>query len=58
MGMVLPSTSEHLGYTNAKRLGQIKIHNAGEKVNFYIETGYLDNNRALKIIDKIKKEIL
>ena len=55
MGMVLPSTSEHLGYMNAKRLGQIKTLDGGEKIAFYIETGYLDDQRALETIKKVKK---
>ncbi len=53
MGMVLPATAEHLGYSHAKRMGQIKVLEPLEKLEFYVEAGYLDKNRA----DDIKKKI-
>ncbi len=53
MGMVLPATAEHLGYMNAKRKGQIKVLGPNEKLNFYIEAGYIDEKKALDIKNKI-----
>lgn len=55
MGMVLPATCEHLGYSNAKRDGQVKILEPMGKIEFVIEAGYLDKNRADKIKEKIEK---
>ena len=55
MGMVLPATAEHLGYNNAKRLGQIKVLGPREKVSFYIETGYMEEEDAKAMIKKIDK---
>ena len=53
MGMVLPATAEHLGYNNAKRLGQIKVLAPRETVSFYIETGYLEEADAKAMIQRI-----
>lgn len=53
MGMALPATAEHLGYTNAKRLGQIKILPPLSKLNFLVEAGWLPKTDA----DNVKKKI-
>ncbi len=55
MGMVLPATAEHLGYQNAKQNGQIRSLHAKGKVNFKIEAGYLEKQRAEKVKNKIKR---
>ena len=55
MGMILPSTSEHLGYKNAKEKGQVKILGPMEKVEFFIEAGWLSKNEADEVKEKIKK---
>ena len=54
MGMVLPATGEHLGYSNAKEKGQIKILGANEKLEFYMEAGYLESADANRIKEKIE----
>lgn len=53
MGMVLPATSEHLGYNNAKQKGQVKILPPHGRIHFYIEAGYLEKERANLIKEKI-----
>lgn len=53
MGMILPATSEHLGYGNAKKKGQVKELASNQKIRFVIEAGYLEKERA----DEIKKKI-
>lgn len=54
MGMILPSTSEHLGYRNAKEKGQVKILGPMEKVEFLIEAGWLLKEKADEVRDKIE----
>lgn len=54
MGIILPSTSEHLGYTNAKNKGQVKVLGPNEKLTFTMEAGYLDKSRADAMKDKIE----
>ena len=46
--------AEHLGYQYAKENGQVKLLGAGETLAFDIEAGYLDKERADKLI-KAKK---
>lgn len=53
MGMILPATAEHIGYENAKNNGQLKILEANETLEFYIEAGYVDKDEADKIKEKI-----
>lgn len=53
MGMILPATSEHLGYEDSKKKGYLKYLAPMEKLEFHIETGYLDEENAKKIIEKI-----
>ena len=53
LGMVLPATAEHLGYKNAKEKAQIKTVNPNEKLEFYLEAGFLFKEEA----DKMKEYI-
>lgn len=55
MGMVLPATAEHLGYSYAKRNGQIKVLAEGESLKFSIEAGYITDAEAKKVEEKIDK---
>lgn len=55
MGMVLPSTAEHLGYTYAKNHGQIKVLPGKSTLSYSIETGFLEPERAKEIKEKIAK---
>lgn len=54
MGMVLPCTAEHLGYTHAKENGQIKMLPPNGKISFTIEAGYIDAKQAEKVKKKIE----
>ncbi len=59
MGMILPATSEAMGYTYSKRTGQMKTLGAYEKLIFDIEAGYLEKTAmdiVLKKIEEIKKK--
>lgn len=49
-GIALPATAEHLGYQYAKRNGQIKILEGGQSISFDIEAGWLESERAEKLI--------
>lgn len=53
MGMVLPATGEHLGYENAKAMGQLRTLEANGKIGFTIEAGYIDTEEAKKVKEKI-----
>lgn len=53
LGMVLPATAEHLGYKNAIEKAQIKTVNPNEKLEFYLEAGFLFKDEA----DKMKEYI-
>ena len=55
MGMVLPATAEHLGYTNAKNKGQVKELAPKASLSFCIEAGYLEKDRADDMKNKIEK---
>ncbi len=57
MGMILPATSEHLGYLDSKKKGYVKELGPKEKLSFYMEIGYLDENEAQKIEEKINNLI-
>ncbi len=52
MGMILPATSEHLGYEDSKKKGYLKYLEPMGKLKFYIETGYLCEDDAKAIIRK------
>ncbi|MBR2038002.1 MAG: hypothetical protein IKK03_06420 [Lachnospiraceae bacterium] len=49
-GMVLPATAEHFGYQEAKRNGQMKVLGGRETLEFDIEAGWLDTERAKELI--------
>lgn len=53
MGMVLPATAEHLGYTRAKKMGQVKVLPANGRLEWSIEAGYLEPEQAAQIKEKI-----
>lgn len=55
MGMILPATSEHLGYLDSKKKGYVKTLAGKEKISFYIELGYLEEADANQIESKINK---
>ncbi|MBQ7793656.1 MAG: DUF4432 family protein [Clostridia bacterium] len=57
MGMVLPATAEHLGYTNAKKNGQIKILGAKEKLEFVLEVGYIGKTETASVMQRIENII-
>lgn len=54
LGMVLPATAEHLGYSHAKRTGQLKFLEPYGKISFQIECGYLDLENSQRICDVIR----
>ena len=56
MGMILPATAAPNGYTWAKKNGQIRFLGAKERIEFDIETGYLEREQAQKIKSIIEKE--
>ncbi len=47
LGMVLPATAEHKGYTYSKENGDIRIIDAGESVELNVKVGYLSNEQAV-----------
>ncbi len=55
MGMVLPSTAEHLGHAHAVRKGQMRTLQAGEKMSFDLSFGLLVPVEAERICEKIEK---
>lgn len=55
MGMVLPATAEHKGYTYCKERGQERYVSSGESVTFHITTGILSPADSQSIITKIAK---
>ncbi len=55
MGMILPATSEAMGYTYSKRTGQMRTLGSYEKLSFDIEAGYLEKDEANAVLDKIAK---
>jgi len=57
LGMVLPATAEHLGFTHAKNNGQLKTLAAGAELNFDITLGLLDAAEAEAVAQKIEKII-
>ena len=54
MGMVLPATAEPNGYLYAKEHGQIKEIGGNERLEFYIEAGYISKEEADKVCTKIE----
>ena len=53
LGMVLPATAEHLGYSDSRRKGYIKTLAAGETLRFRIDAGFLDEGAAAEMCEKI-----
>ena len=53
MGMALPATSEHLGYSYAKRNGQVKTLPPLGEARFRIDCGYIEEERAKEIEEQI-----
>ena len=57
MGMILPATSEHLGYYDSKAKGYVKELGAYESLEFYMEIGFISDTEAKKVEEKINKLI-
>ncbi len=57
MGMVLPATSEHLGYKHAKEHGYIRQLGGYETFSFHMEVGFISDAEAKKVEAKIEKLI-
>ncbi|MDD6308143.1 MAG: DUF4432 family protein [Clostridia bacterium] len=55
MGMVLPSTAEHLGYTHAKKKGQMKTIAADSSISMNLKLGLLVPVEAEQMRAKIEK---
>ncbi|MBE7035783.1 MAG: DUF4432 family protein [Ruminococcaceae bacterium] len=55
MGMVLPATAEHIGYENAKNNDQLKVLGANETLEFYMEAGFIEAEKAKTVKEKIEK---
>jgi len=55
MGMVLPATAEHFGYTYAKKNGQVKSLPGKGKLEFDIEAGYLEEKQAQQMAEKVRE---
>lgn len=55
LGMALPATSEHLGYSYAKRNGQVKELSPYGSTEFNLVCGYIDEEEAAAIETKTKK---
>lgn len=53
LGMVLPATAEHLGYTKAKQAGTVRILEPRSELKFTIKAGLLEADAAKKVIKKI-----
>ncbi len=55
MGMILPATSEALGYTYGKETGQVKVLDGNSTLKFDIEAGIIDAAKAADVKAKIAK---
>ncbi|MCL2879523.1 MAG: DUF4432 family protein [Treponema sp.] len=55
LGMALPATAEHKGYTYSKKNGDVKTIGAGKSVTFVMKAGYLGKERASEYAEKILK---
>jgi len=53
LGMALPATAEHLGYSNAEKKGQIKYIEPKGRISFTLEAGLLKPESAELMIKKI-----
>ncbi len=54
MGMVLPATSEHMGYLYCKSKGQEKYLPSGESTTFHIRTGILSPEESQELKNMIE----
>ena len=55
LGLYLPATAEHQGYLAEKEKGNVKILPSGGSVEFQIEAGLLDPDKAKAMEEKIQK---
>lgn len=55
LGMVLPATSQHMGYIYCKQRGQEKYVESKKSVTFHLKTGLLTPDQAKNIANKIEK---
>lgn len=53
MGMVLPSTGEHLGYEYLKEQGQLQVLEPYGTLKFTMEAGWIGDKEAKEIIGKL-----
>lgn len=53
MGLVLPSTAGHRGYTTEKELGNVEILPAGAKVEYHVKAGILNPEESEKMLKTI-----
>ena len=54
LGMILPSTAEHLGYKYCKKMGYERYLKKGECITYHMTTGILDPKAAEAMQNKIK----
>ncbi|MGI6537346.1 MAG: DUF4432 family protein [Caldicoprobacterales bacterium] len=54
IGIVLPSTAGHRGYTREKELGNVEILPAGKKVTYNVKLGILNPEEAKNMKNKIE----
>lgn len=54
LGLVLPATAEHKGYTAEKEKGNIKVIPAGSKVAYHVKAGLLNPSDAEDVKVKIR----
>ena len=54
LGMALPATAEHLGYSNAEKKGQIKFVEPKGRISFTLEAGLLEPENVKLMTKKIE----
>lgn len=57
LGMVLPATAEHLGYEHARSSGQLKLLEGKQRLEFFIEAGYLEPKEAKEKLEYFKESV-
>ena len=55
LGMVLPATAEHLGFTHAKENNQLKVLAPNSKITFTVKMGLLDAGQTESVVNTIQK---
>lgn len=55
LGMVLPATAEHLGYTHAKENNQLKVLDPNSKITFTVKMGLLDTKETESVVNVIQE---